>query len=91
MLWQNIKMKYAMFQKRLIKESQSIELLSKALSNWLKSQATEEEVKEDGTIKQKMCKASLDMLNKLKSGSKIPVQKKEEGSLRRNSIKIIST
>ncbi|NBA74115.1 hypothetical protein GOQ04_01035 [Emticicia sp. ODNR4P] len=62
-------------------ESQSIELLSKALSNWLKSQATEEEVKEDGTIKQKMCKASLDMLNKLKSGSKIPVQKlKEEGS-----------
>lgn len=62
-------------------EPQSIELLSKALSSWLKSQATEEEVKEDGTIKQKMGKASLDMLNKLKSGSKTTIQKlKEEGS-----------
>ena len=34
-------------------EPKSIEHLSVALSTWLKSQATEEEVQEDGTVKQK--------------------------------------
>ncbi len=62
-------------------EPKSIEHLSNALTTWLKSQATEEEVQEDGTVKQKMGKASLDMLNKLKSGSKTTIQKlKDEGS-----------
>lgn len=62
-------------------EPKAIEHLSAALSTWLKSQATEEEVQEDGTVKQKMGKASLDMLNKLKSGSKTTIQKlKDEGS-----------
>lgn len=62
-------------------EPKSIEHLSLALSTWLKSQATEEQVQEDGTVKQKMGKASLDMLNKIKSGSKNTIQKlKEEGS-----------
>ncbi len=62
-------------------EPKSIEHLSASLSAWLKSQATEEEVQEDGTVKQKMGKASLDMLNKLKSGSKTTIQKlKDEGS-----------
>lgn len=62
-------------------EPKSVEHLSAALSAWLKSQAIEEEVQEDGTVKQKMGKASLDMLNKLKSGSKITIQKlKQEGS-----------
>jgi ERCC4-related helicase len=62
-------------------EPKSIEHLSAALSTWLKSQATEEEVQEDGTVKQKIGKASLDMLNKLKSGSKTTIQKlKDEGS-----------
>jgi ERCC4-related helicase len=62
-------------------EPKSIEHLSSALSTWLKSQATEEEVLEDGTVIQKMGKAPLDMLNKLKSGSKSTIQKlKEEGS-----------
>ncbi len=61
-------------------EHKSIEHLSAALSVWLKSQATEEEVQEDGTVKQKMGKASLDLLNKLKSGSKTAIQKlKDEG------------
>lgn len=61
-------------------EQESIEHLSAALSAWLKSQATEDEVQEDGTVKQKMGKASLDLLNKLKSGSKTAIQKlKEEG------------
>jgi hypothetical protein len=63
-------------------ESSSIEHLSTALSAWLKSQAVEEEVQEDGTIKQKMGKAALDMINKLKSGGKTIVQQlKEEGSV----------
>ncbi len=62
-------------------EPKSIEQLSAALSTWLKSQATEEEVQEDGTVRQKMGKASLDMLNKLKAGSKTTIQKfKDEGS-----------
>jgi superfamily II DNA/RNA helicase len=62
-------------------EPESIEKLSIALTTWLKSQATEEEVQEDGTIKQKMGQASIDILNKQKSGSKTALQQlKEEGS-----------
>lgn len=62
-------------------EPKSIERLSSALSTWLKNQTIEEVIQEDGTIKQKMGKASLDMLNKLKSGSKTAIQKlKEEGT-----------
>jgi hypothetical protein len=62
-------------------EPNAIEQLSSALSLWLKSQAVEEEVQEDGSVKQKMGKASLDMLNKLKSGSKTTIEKlKEEGT-----------
>jgi len=62
-------------------EPKSIEDLSQALSNWLKCQVVEDEVQEDGTLKQKMGKASLDILNKLKSGSKITIEDlKTEGS-----------
>ncbi|MBK7691362.1 MAG: DEAD/DEAH box helicase family protein [Bacteroidetes bacterium] len=61
-------------------ELKSIEHLSSALTTWLKSQASEDEVQEDGTVKQKMGKASLDVLNKLKTGSKTTIQKlKDEG------------
>jgi hypothetical protein len=75
-------MKFVLCQKLLTKENQNLlSILSASLSTWLKSQATEEEVQEDGTVKQKMGKASLDMLNKLKSGSKTTIQKlKDEGS-----------
>jgi hypothetical protein len=62
-------------------KSISIQHLSAAITSWLKSQAIQEEVLEDGTVKQKMGKAPLDMLNKLKSGSKTTIQKlKDEGS-----------
>jgi len=58
-----------------------IQKLSSSLSAWLKSQAIEEEMQEDGSVKQKMGKASLEMLNNLKSSSKTTIQKlKEEGS-----------
>lgn len=62
-------------------EPKSIEHLSAALTTWLKNQAIDEETQEDGTVKQKMGKATLDVLNKLKSGSKATIQKlKDEGS-----------
>lgn len=62
-------------------EPKSIEYLTASLTTWLKSQAIEEDVQEDGTVKQKMGKATLDMLNKIKAGSKTAVQKlKEEGA-----------
>lgn len=62
-------------------EPKAIEHLSLSIINWIKSQAVEEEIQEDGTVKQKMGKASLDLLNKLKSGSKEAVEKlKTEGT-----------
>jgi len=62
-------------------EAGVIESLSNALTIWLKSQAVEDEIQEDGTVKQKMGKATLDVLNKLKSGSKNIIEKlKTEGS-----------
>lgn len=61
-------------------DSDAIGVLSTALSNWLKTQASQEEILEDGTVMQTIGKASLDILNKLKAGSKTIVQKlKDEG------------
>jgi hypothetical protein len=63
-------------------DSAAIEQLSSALSAWFKSQIIEEELQDDGTIKQKMGKASLDILNKLKTGNKTTIEKlKTEGSV----------
>ncbi|MBK7958748.1 MAG: hypothetical protein IPK03_11970 [Bacteroidetes bacterium] len=51
------------------------------LCHWLKSQATERRSSRRWNSKTKMGKASLDMLNKLKSGSKSTIQNwEEEGS-----------
>jgi ERCC4-related helicase len=62
-------------------ESDAIGQLSDALGLWLKKQAVEEELQEDGSVKQKMGKAALDLINKLKSGGKETVQKiKTEGN-----------
>jgi ERCC4-related helicase len=62
-------------------EQNSIEQLTNAISNWLEKQAKSIEVQEDGTTKPKMGQASIDMINKLKSGSKTTIQKlKFEGS-----------
>jgi ERCC4-related helicase len=63
-------------------EPDAIEALSSSLTTWIKKQAIEDEVQEDGTVKQKMGKATIDMLNKLKTGSRSTIQKlKEEGSV----------
>lgn len=62
-------------------EQNAIEKLSNALISWLQNQQEEIEIQDDGTIKQKMGQASLDMLQKLKTGSKSTIVKiKEEGS-----------
>jgi ERCC4-related helicase len=51
-------------------EPEAIKPLTNAIEAWLKSQTVEEQVQEDGTVKQTMGKAALDMLNKLRMGSK---------------------
>jgi ERCC4-related helicase len=62
-------------------EPEAIGKLATALSTWLKSQAMEEEIQEDGTVKQKMGKAAIDIINKLKTGSKTAIEKlKTEGT-----------
>jgi hypothetical protein len=62
-------------------EQIAIEKLSNALFSWLQNQQAEIEIQEDGTIKQKMGQASIDMLQKLKTGSKSTIEKiKVEGS-----------
>lgn len=61
--------------------SENIKQLSDALGRWLKGQVAEEEEQEDGTTKEKMGKASVDLLNKIKTGSKKAIEKlKTEGS-----------
>lgn len=62
-------------------EQNEIEKLSNALITWIESQKAETELLEDGTVKQKMGKASLDMLQKIKTGSKTEIEKnKIDGS-----------
>lgn len=63
-------------------EPEAIKQLTTAIEAWLKSQTIEEEIAEDGTVKQKMGAASLGMLNKLKTGSKTAINAlKTEGNL----------
>ena len=59
----------------------TISPLAEALNRWINKQATNEEIQEDGTVKQKMGSASMDLLNKIKSGSKQAIQTlKTDGS-----------
>ena len=52
--------------------------LSATISKWLKSQAVREEEQEDGTVKEKMGSAALDLINKLKDGKKEAVNTLKE-------------
>lgn len=45
-----------------------------ALQQWVKKHTVEEEVQEDGSVKELMGKAGLDLLNKLKAGQKTAVE-----------------
>lgn len=60
---------------------QAMEPLAHALKTWLNRQKAAEIVQEDGSVKSTMGKAGLDILEKLKTGSKKAIEQiKEEGS-----------
>src|SRR5690606_28855572 len=56
-------------------EEEAIKRLSEAIKAWLKNQASEEEVQEDGTVKKTMGKEAKDILEKLKYGSKTAMER----------------
>lgn len=56
-------------------EEEAIKQLSEAIKAWLKNQASEEEVQEDGTVKKTMGKEAKDILEKLKYGSKTAIER----------------
>lgn len=63
-------------------DTREIEKLSAALTAWLTSQTSEEEVKEDGSTVKKAGKAVVDVINKIKSGNKTAIQTlRDEGSV----------
>ena len=62
-------------------DPEAIKRLSDAIGFWLKKQTVEEEIAEDGSVKQTMGASALDVLNKLKSGSRVAIEKlKTEGN-----------
>ena len=63
-------------------DEQTILMLRDALQKWIQSQAKNEEVLDDGTIKETMSQTSLDFVNQLKKNSTLAIQKlKTEGSV----------
>jgi uncharacterized protein (UPF0147 family) len=56
-------------------EELAIQNLSDAIKGWLKNQASDEEILEDGTSKKVMGKEARDILEKLKSGSKEAIER----------------
>jgi hypothetical protein len=55
-------------------EPKAIAHLHNVLQQWIKKQTVEEEVQEDGSVKERMGKAGLDLLSKLKTGQKSAVE-----------------
>ncbi|SFG28571.1 helicase-related protein [Pontibacter chinhatensis] len=63
-------------------EPNSILNLSNALDIWLKKQLIEEELQADGTVKEKMGSAGLDVLDKLKAGKReVILEVKKDGGI----------
>ncbi len=61
-------------------ESEWIKKIADSLNSWLTRQVIEEEILPDGTIKQKMGPVAIDLINKLKKGSKATIEQiKAEG------------
>jgi hypothetical protein len=56
-------------------EEKAIQKLSLALIAWLKNQASQEEIQEDGTTKKVMGNEAKDILEKLKHGSKDAIER----------------
>jgi len=59
-------------------EPETLASLSNAISNWITDQSDSEIQMEDGTVKTVMGKKGLDMLNKLKAGSKKVIEEIRE-------------
>ena len=55
--------------------------LSEAIATWLKAQAVEEEVQEDGSVKTTIGSSTKDLLNKLKSGDKAAFDQVKAGTV----------
>ena len=63
-------------------DEQTLAALSSSLRKWINSQAKNEEILEDGTIKQTMSQTTLDFINQLKKNSAVATMKlKTEGSI----------
>lgn len=63
-------------------DEQTLAELSNSLRKWINSQAKNEEIQEDGTIKLTMSAANIDRLNQLKKNSAVAIQKlKTEGAI----------
>ena len=74
------------FEERLVPKDidegkpDAIQQLSASIVNWLQSKAIQEEIQEDGSKKQMAGPAAIDLINKIKSGSKEAIkQLKKEG------------
>jgi hypothetical protein len=55
-------------------DEKSIHAMGVSLNQWVMKQAVEEEVLEDGTIKQRMGAAQMDLISKLQAGSRQAVE-----------------
>jgi len=56
-------------------EEQAIEELVNSVTNWLRSQAVEDEQQEDGTVKTRMGSKAKDLLSKIKSGDNSAIKR----------------
>ena len=75
-------------------EPAAMERLHNALQQWLKKQTTEEEIQDDGTVKERMGKGGLDLLNKLKAGQKSALEVVKEQKMndryRKDNVDLIT-
>jgi hypothetical protein len=62
----------------LFRSENSIQELVPAIKGWMDSQAVEEQVQEDGTIKIVMGAETKDILSKLRTGNKEGVERTKE-------------
>jgi len=56
-------------------EENAIQALVETINKWIKSQGVEEEIQEDGTVKKKMGKETVDLLSKLRKGDKEAIKR----------------
>lgn len=68
-------------------EPDAIEKLSFALRTWVRKQAVEEEVQDDGTVKEKMGSSMKDRLKRLKEGDKSAVEELKNAGKVENQFK----